>query len=78
MLEGYKDLRCYFPYTGVDNFTVIYRSVRYIGIIYLFRGADSLRYKTCNVYSKIFRVEYQRDFRSPDHIETLKAQRLIA
>ena len=38
MLEGYKDLRCYFPYTGVDNFTVIYRSVRYIGIIYLFRG----------------------------------------
>ena len=37
-LEGYKDLRCYFPYTGADNFTVIYRSVRYIGIIYLFRG----------------------------------------
>ena len=38
MLEGYKDLRCYFPYTGADNFTVVYRSVRYIGIIYLFGG----------------------------------------
>lgn len=78
MLEGYKDLRCYFPYTGVDNFTVIYRSVRYIKVSFIHLEENSLRYKTCNVYSKIFRVENQRDLRSPDHIETLKAQRLIA